>query len=134
VNFCSSPTLEPNRGDKTLLNKLFGENMPRLKLSPQFRNLSNFRVYKLIFAISPGDKGGGNAGVGDRTPTTVDCPICGRTGSSSKDTYTRRIRDFDLGTRQRFLRLAEHALAGDLPLSSLHGWSPCSGGKRIKGV
>ena len=81
--------------------------MPRLKLSPLFRNLFDFRGYKLCDLYEDED---GVTLVLDRTRTTADCPICSRRCSSIEDAYTRRIRDLDLGTKQCFLLFAERKI------------------------
>lgn len=81
--------------------------MPRLKLSPLFRNLFDFRGYKLCDLHESEDE---VTLVLDRTRTTADCPECGKRCSSIEDTYTRRIRDLDLGTKQCFLLFAERKI------------------------
>jgi transposase len=81
--------------------------MPRLKLSPLFRNLFNFRGYTLCDLR--GDKYQVTL-VLDRTRATADCPVCGKRCSSIEDTYTRRIRDLDLGPKQCFLIFTERKI------------------------
>jgi len=81
--------------------------MPRLKLSPLFRNLFNFRGFKLCGLRE--DKHRVTL-VLDRTRVTADCPVCGKRCSSIEDTYTRRIRDLDLGLKQCFLVFTERKI------------------------
>jgi transposase len=41
---------------------------------------------------------------------TADCPVCGKRCASIEDTYTRRIRDLDLGLKQCFLVFDERKI------------------------
>jgi transposase len=81
--------------------------MPRMKLSPLFRNLFNFRGYTLCDLSE--DKHRVTL-VLDRTRATADCPVCGKRCSSIEDTYTRRIRDLDLGPKQCYLAFTERKI------------------------
>jgi transposase len=81
--------------------------MPRMKLSSLFRNLFNFRGYKLCDLY---ENENGITLVLDRTRMTADCPCCGKRCSSIEDTYTRRIRDLDLGPKQCFLVFDERKI------------------------
>ena len=81
--------------------------MPRLKLSPLFRNLFNFCGFKLCGLRE--DKEHVTL-VLDRTRKTADCPICGKRCASIEDTYTRQIRDLDLGPKQCFLLFTERKI------------------------
>jgi transposase len=81
--------------------------MPRLKLSPLFRNLFNFRGFKLCDLRE--DKYQVTL-VLDRTRRTAECPVCGKRCSSIEDTYTRRIRDLNLGPKQCFLIFTERKI------------------------
>jgi transposase len=81
--------------------------MPRLKLSPLFRNLFKFRGFKLYDLRE--DKHQVTL-VLDRTRRTADCPVCGKQCSSIEDTYTRRIRDLDLGPKQCYLIFTERKI------------------------
>ena len=78
--------------------------MPRLKLSPLFRNLFDFRGFKLCGLRE--DKHQVTL-VLDRTRITADCPICGKRCGSIEDTYTRQIRDLDLGPKRCFILFTE---------------------------
>jgi len=78
-----------------------------MKLSPLFRNLFNFRGYTLCDLSE--DKHRVTL-VFDRTRATADCPVCGKRCSSIEDTYTRRIRDLDLGPKQCFLVFDERKI------------------------
>jgi transposase len=81
--------------------------MPRLKLSPLFRDLFDFGGYKLGDIYGDVDR---ITVVLDHTRATANCPICGRRCSSIEDTYTRRIRDLDLGPKQCFLVFDERKI------------------------
>jgi transposase len=81
--------------------------MPRLKLSPLFRDLFDFGGYKLSDICEDDD---GITVVLEHTRSTGDCPICGRRCSSIEDIYTRRIRDLDLGPKQCFLVFDERKI------------------------
>jgi transposase len=81
--------------------------MPRLKLYPIFRNLFDFHGFKLCDLRK--DEHGITL-VLDRTRMTADCPVCGKRCASIEDTYTRRIRDLDLGLKQCFLVFDERKI------------------------
>ena len=81
--------------------------MPRMKLSHLFRNLFDFRGFKLCNLRE--DKHQVTL-VLDRTRMTADCPVCGKRCSSIEGTYTRRIRDLDLGPKHCFLVFDERKI------------------------
>jgi transposase len=81
--------------------------MPRLKLSPLFRNLFNFRGYKLCDLRE--DEHGITL-VLNCTRRTGDCPICRRRCSSLEDSYRRRIRDLDIGSKKCFIVFDERKI------------------------
>jgi transposase len=81
--------------------------MPRLKLSPLFRNLFNFRGYKLCDLREEKHR---ITLVLNCTRRTGDCPICRRRCSSLEDSYHRRIRDLDLGSKKCFLVFDERKI------------------------
>jgi transposase len=81
--------------------------MPRLKLSPLFRDLFDFGGYKLGDIYGDVER---ITVVLDHTHATANCPICGRRCSSIEDTYTRRIRDLDLGPKQCYLVFDERKI------------------------
>jgi transposase len=71
-----------------------------MKLSRLFRNLFNFRGYKLCDLREDEQ---GITLVLNCTRRTGDCPICRRRCSSLEDSYRRRIRDLDIGSKKCFL-------------------------------
>lgn len=68
----------------------------------------------------------------DRTRTTADCPVCGRRCSSIEETYTRGIRDLDLGPKKCFLVFDERKIRcrcgyrGVEKLDFVDKYSPCT--------
>jgi transposase len=81
--------------------------MTRLKLYPIFRNLFDFRGYKLCDAIE--DERGITLFL-HCTRKTGDCPCCGKRCSSIEDTYTRTIRDLNLGPKKCFIVFDERKI------------------------
>jgi transposase len=81
--------------------------MTRLKLSPIFRNLFDFRGYKLCDAI---EDARGITLFLHCTRKTGDCPGCGKRCSSIEDTYTRTIRDLNLGSKKCFIVFDERKI------------------------
>ena len=81
--------------------------MTRLKLSPIFRNMFDFRGYNLCDVIE--DERGITLFL-SCTRKTGDCPDCGKRCSSIEDTYTRTIRDLDLGPKKCFIVFAERKI------------------------
>jgi transposase len=73
---------------------------------PLFRNLFDFRGFKL-YDLHEDEQG--ITLVLHCTRKTGDCPECGTRCSSIEDTYTRRIRDLDLGPKQCFLIFTERS-------------------------
>jgi transposase len=81
--------------------------MTRLKLSPIFRNMFDFRGYKLCDVLE--DERGIMLFL-CCTRKTGDCPDCGKRCASIEDTYTRTIRDLDLGQKKCFIVFDERKI------------------------
>jgi transposase len=81
--------------------------MTRLKLSPLFRNLFDFRGNNLCDAIE--DKSSITVRL-NFTRKTGECPVCGIRCSDIESTYTRRIRDLDLGMKKCYIVFCERKI------------------------
>jgi hypothetical protein len=55
---------------------------------------------------------------------TADCSVCGKRCSSIEDTYTRWIRDLDIGPKQCFLVFTERSggYGADVAIAALRSW------------
>jgi transposase len=81
--------------------------MTRLKLSPIFRNMFDFHGYKLC---DVNDDERGITLFLTCTRKTGDCPECGKRCTFIEDTYTRTIRDLDLGPKKCFIVFDERKI------------------------
>ena len=81
--------------------------MTRLRLSPIFRNMFDFHGYKLCDVI---DDEQGITLFLTCTRKTGDCPECSKRCSFIEDTYTRTIRDLDLGPKKCFIVFDERKI------------------------
>ena len=79
----------------------------RLKLASIFRELFDFKAYKLnkvtledgVVVISI-----------KRTRKTSDCPECNKRSSNVEEEYVRRIRDLNLGEKKCYIVFIEHKI------------------------
>ena len=81
--------------------------MTRLVLGIPFRKLFSFKGYKLSGIDLADDVLTARLQI---TRRTGDCPACGRRCTSIEDSYSRSLRDLDLGGRKCFLELPERKI------------------------